>query len=111
VVEDEREPWWASNSQLIEIRRRTLEEFDRELEQREPKAGCSGSLCPATTFEIPSRTTSHDFIVISTCTVDLTLNPAGSSASITAKSATLSEVSPSSADCKSCCPHTSAGLL
>jgi hypothetical protein len=59
VVEDEREPWWASNSQLIEIRRRTLEEFDRELEQREPKAGCSGSLCPGLvacpSFALPAQ--------------------------------------------------------
>jgi hypothetical protein len=31
VVEDDRGPWWANDPELIEIRRRTLEEFDREL--------------------------------------------------------------------------------
>jgi hypothetical protein len=38
VVEDDREPSWANNPELIEIRRRTLDEFDRELDQREPGA-------------------------------------------------------------------------
>jgi hypothetical protein len=36
VVEDDRGPWWANDPELIEIRRRTVEEFDRELDQREP---------------------------------------------------------------------------
>jgi hypothetical protein len=37
VVEDDRKPWWAYNPELIEMCRRTLEEFDRGLDQREPK--------------------------------------------------------------------------
>jgi hypothetical protein len=36
VVEDDREPWWANHPELIEMRRRTVEEFDRELDQRQP---------------------------------------------------------------------------
>jgi hypothetical protein len=36
VVEDDREPWWEYHPQLIEIRRRPLEECDRELDDREP---------------------------------------------------------------------------
>jgi hypothetical protein len=36
VVADDHEPWWANDPELIEIHRRTVEEFDRELDQREP---------------------------------------------------------------------------
>ena len=35
-MEDDRKPWWADDPELMEIRRRTREEFERELEQREP---------------------------------------------------------------------------
>jgi DNA-directed RNA polymerase specialized sigma24 family protein len=35
-VEDDRKPWWEDDPELQEIRRRTLEEFERELEEREP---------------------------------------------------------------------------
>jgi hypothetical protein len=33
VVEDDRGPWWVNDPELIEMRRRrrTVEEFDREL--------------------------------------------------------------------------------
>ncbi|BBZ11603.1 hypothetical protein [Mycobacterium branderi] len=30
------EPWWANDPELAEIRRRSLAEFERELNQREP---------------------------------------------------------------------------
>jgi hypothetical protein len=36
VVQDDHEPWWVYHPELIEIRRRTRKEFDRELDQREP---------------------------------------------------------------------------
>ena len=36
MVEDDGVPWSANDAELIEIRRRRLEEFDRELDQREP---------------------------------------------------------------------------
>jgi len=36
LVEDERKPWWADDPELMAIRRRTLQEFDRQLDQREP---------------------------------------------------------------------------
>jgi DNA-directed RNA polymerase specialized sigma24 family protein len=35
-VEDDRQPWWANDPELIEIQRRSFEEFHRELEEREP---------------------------------------------------------------------------
>jgi hypothetical protein len=35
-MKDDRAPWWAYYPQLIEIRRHTLEEFNRELDQRKP---------------------------------------------------------------------------
>jgi hypothetical protein len=35
VVEDDRGPWWANDPELIEIRRRTVEEFDRKLDHRQ----------------------------------------------------------------------------
>lgn len=35
-MDDDRQPWWANDPELMEIQRRTLEEFERELEQREP---------------------------------------------------------------------------
>jgi DNA-directed RNA polymerase specialized sigma24 family protein len=35
-MEDGRQPWWATDPELIEIQRRTFEEFQRELEKREP---------------------------------------------------------------------------
>jgi hypothetical protein len=37
LVEDDRRPWWEDDDpELEEIRRRTLEEFERELEARDP---------------------------------------------------------------------------
>jgi hypothetical protein len=36
VLEDDRGPWWANHPELIEMRRRTVAEFDRELDQRQP---------------------------------------------------------------------------
>jgi hypothetical protein len=72
VVEDDREPWWAYHPQLIEIRRRTLEECDRELDQREPVpnapdpvvadilSGASlNSPRPATISNVPAPATSE----------------------------------------------------
>jgi DNA-directed RNA polymerase specialized sigma24 family protein len=35
-VDDDRTPWWADDPELMEIRRRTAEEFERELEQHQP---------------------------------------------------------------------------
>jgi hypothetical protein len=69
VVEEDREPSWAHNPELIEIRRRTLEEFDRELDQREsvPNApdpvvadllsgarACANSPMPTTISNVPA---------------------------------------------------------
>ena len=36
LVEDDCKPWWEDDPELEEIRRRTLEEFARELEGRDP---------------------------------------------------------------------------
>jgi hypothetical protein len=36
LVGDRPKPWWQDDPELEEIRRRTLEEFTRELEEREP---------------------------------------------------------------------------
>jgi hypothetical protein len=69
VVEDDRGPWWANDPELIEIRRRTVEEFDRELDQREPGPNtrpipwsptssavraCANSPTPATISNVPA---------------------------------------------------------
>jgi hypothetical protein len=70
VVEDDRGPWWANDPELIEIRRRTLEEFDRELDHREPgpahapdpvvadilgaAQACANSPTPATISNVPA---------------------------------------------------------
>lgn len=35
-VSDDRQPWWANDPELAKIRRRTVEEFERAIEQRDP---------------------------------------------------------------------------
>ncbi|CAN5835594.1 hypothetical protein BH09ACT7_BH09ACT7_55600 [soil metagenome] len=34
---EDSEPWWVNDPELAEIRRRTMEEFERELEERGPR--------------------------------------------------------------------------
>jgi hypothetical protein len=70
VVEDDREPRWAYHPQLIEIRRRSLEECDRERDEREPVPtvpwsqtssavrACANSPRPATISNLPAPGTS-----------------------------------------------------